>query len=105
MKKIINFILIHFSIFFDFVIVIFKLCSCFILSICFSDKDKFFKSIFIKEETIEEYKIWGILYKILYIPLSIYILCIVSSLKKNPLIVMYKENDTKKRDNFKDIKL
>ena len=41
----------------------------------------------------------------LYLPLSSVILCIVESLKKNALIVKYKENESKNNDSFKDIKL
>ena len=42
---------------------------------------------------------------ILKFPLLLYILCIVSSVKKNPLIVKYKAKDNKNRDIFIEIKL
>ena len=48
----------------------------------------------ITDDIIEEYKINGIWCNILKEPLSSYISCIVSSVKKNPLIVKYNEKET-----------
>ena len=42
---------------------------------------------------------------ILNSPLSTYILCIVSSEKKNPFIVKYKEKESKNKHIFIEIKL
>ena len=104
-KKIINLIFIQFSILFELFIAWFILFCCFIVKTFFSDKDSNFKIIFITVEAIEEYNIWGIWKKILKPPFSSCILCIVSSLKKNPFIVKYKEKDIKNKDNFKENKL
>ena len=63
------------------------------------------KSMEVIEDIIEERNIWGIWYNKLKAPFSICILCIVSSLKKNPLIVKYKENDNKNKAILRENKL
>ena len=67
-----------------------------------SDKDNVRNSISINEEIKEEYNIWGIRCIRLYEPLYTYILFIVLSVKKNALIVIYKENDNKNNINLRD---
>ena len=104
-KKIINLNEIYFSIFFAFLIAIFIFLCCLIDRIFFSDKDNNFNIILTIAETTEEYNICGIWKKISKTPLSSWILCIVSSLKKNPLTVKYKENDSKNNDNLRENKL
>ena len=59
----------------------------------------------ITDEISEEYIIIEIWFKILNELSSSYILCIVSSLKKNPFIVKYKEKDNRNKDIFNVIKL
>ena len=62
-----------------------------------SDNASVFNIIFKIEDINEEYIICGIWNNILYLPLSLYILWIVESLKNNALIVKYiiKENNNK----------
>ena len=105
MKNKINFIFKQEPIFFDFSIALDKSFSSLISKIFFSDKDNCFNIIFMTVEITEENKIWGIWYIKLKLPLSSYTLCIVSSLKKNPLIVKYKEKDTINKPIFIENKL
>ena len=79
--------------------------SCFKFKMFFSDKDNNLNTILTIEDIIEERNIWGIWYNKLKAPFPICILCIVSSLKKNALIVKYKEKDDKNNANLSDIKL
>ena len=56
-KKKVNLIVIHLSIFLDFLIAIFRFFYCFISKIFFSDKDNNFNIALIIAEIIVEYKI------------------------------------------------
>ena len=95
-----NFIFKHFWIDFDFSIFFWLSFSFFIDKMFASVSDNFFNKTFITAEIIVENNIWGIWNTILYTPLSSYILCIVSSVKKNPLIEKYNPNNNY---NFNDI--
>ena len=53
--------------------------------------------MFMTEVIIDEYKILGIWYIKLKLPLSSYILWIVESLKNKAFIVKYKENENKNK--------
>ncbi len=98
-KYIINFILKHFLIDFDFSKIFWSSFSSFIDNRFASVKDSFFSKTFITADIIVENKIWGILYNILYLPLSSYNLCIVSSEKKNPLIEIYNSNERRNKES------
>jgi len=99
-KYIINFILRHFLIDFDFSNIFWLSFSSFIDNMFASVKESFFKRTFITADIIVENKIWGILYIILYFPLSSYNLCMVSSEKKNPLIEIYNPNERRNKETL-----
>ena len=86
----INFFLIFSNPFFSFSCLSDEIISC--------DKAKFFIKESITLEINVEYKIWGIWYKKLNLPLSSYILCNVSSVKKSVLITNSKQKEKKKRN-------
>ena len=104
-KNIINFINICLNIFLDLLIAFNKFFSFLRDKIINSDKDNFFIIIFITEVITVEYNICGIWNNKFNYFLFIYILCIVSSVKKNALIVKYKEKDKINKDNLIEIKL
>ena len=59
----------------------------------------------INPDIIEEYKIWGILFIKSNEPWSVYILCIVSSLKNNALTIKVTVKLKKKRNIFNILEL
>ena len=73
--------------------------------IFFSDKDKKETIELIAPEIILEYAICGIWYIKLKLPLSIYIVCIVASLKNKEFTVKYNEKLNKNRHIFIDFEL
>ena len=70
-----------------------------------SDNDNNFNIVFITAIIRFEYNICGIRSTIFKEPLLINNLCIVLSVKKNPLIVKYKEKDKISKNSLIEVKL
>ena len=100
MKNIINFIFKLFIIFLDFFLANSKFFSLFNLIISSSDKHNNLKICCIVNDINDEYNILGSWFKIINAPFSVYILCIVSSVKKKVLIEKYNDKEIINRHIF-----
>ena len=84
----------------EFLLKSFFSLSFFNSTILSCDKAKFLIKASMNLPINDEYKIWGIWYQKFYLPLSSYILCIVSSLKNRALIVKSKLKEKKNKNIF-----